>query len=389
MRFFKFSVFIILIFSSVYILAYSRPAPEGMVHIPWQFHTYEEPDFRADTTGFFNPQWVNLVDGLNDGWARIQTYRGDYWVFLRRNFIYIDRRMGIYTNRDDILPVNIINPQVVEIIERDGRWILINTWLGEKWLNLDFEPPMQVIQDFMRPFGNTVAVFYQNLETGFTFVHQGDRVYFGASATKMPFAFYIFTRAEERLTDMTTLISYTSGDHWEGSGIIRHNYRLGASFTQLRLLELMITPSDNIATRMLRRHHNLESYRRFIADLGANPNHVQTITYSYLTANDAGIFAREIFHYLESGGRYSHYFKRFLMNNQYPFIISDHPLASKSGWAANFGGAWHDIAIVYAPSPYVLALLSQRDGNAADRRVYNQISMFFQNFNDTWFPGAE
>jgi hypothetical protein len=107
-----------------------------------------------------------------------------------------------------------------------------------------------------------------------------------------------------------------------------------------------------------------------------------------LNANDAGIFMREAYRYIISGGRYSQELKENLLANRYPFIISDYPVASKSGWAANYGQAWHDMAIVFAPSPYVLALLSNRAGNAMDKMVYDRISMFIQEFNSTWFYGG-
>ena len=147
----------------------------------------------------------------------------------------------------------------------------------------------------------------------------------------------------------------------------------------------MITPSDNIATRILRRVHTLDGFMKFMEEIGANPVLMHNLTFSELTANEAGIFLRAAYDYITSGGRYSHEFKANLLANRYAFIISDYPVASKSGWAATFGAAWHDQAIVFAPSPYSLALLSNRAGNAADRQVYNRISMLIQEFNDTWF----
>jgi hypothetical protein len=44
------------------------------------------------------------------------------------------------------------------------------------------------------------------------------------------------------------------------------------------------------------------------------------------------------------------------------------------------------MAIVYAPSPYILVILSARNGwTAQDYRDFAEISMAFQNFNSTWF----
>ena len=249
----------------------------------------------------------------------------------------------------------------------------------------DFSAAFRELHDFLSQFGDSVSVYYENLETGFVFRHYADRVFFGASATKAPFALYIYQKAERGETNLDTHFTFTEGDYWGGSGFIRHNHEFGDTFSQRRLLHLMISPSDNIATRILRRAHGLNGYRAFIESIGGNTHFIQNITYSYLSADEAGLIMREIYKYLESGGKFSDEFKDNLLRNRYPFIISDYPVASKSGWAENFGGAWHDMAIVFAPSPYILTLLSSRAGNRDDRVVYDTISMFIQDFNDRWF----
>ena len=241
------------------------------------------------------------------------------------------------------------------------------------------------LNEFMAQFEGQVAVHFENMASGFTFSYQGDRQFFGASATKAPFAFYIYKKAERGETNLDTIMTFTENDFWEGSGIIRHNYEYGATFTQRRLLHLMMAPSDNIATRILRRLHGLTGYREFIASLGGNPHYIQTITYSYLSANEAGFYLREFYRYITSESQFGYIFKQNLLDNRYSFIRSDYPVGSKSGWAGNFGGAWHDMAIIFAPSPYTLALLSSLEGNHADRAIYNQISDFMQDFNTRWF----
>lgn len=237
------------------------------------------------------------------------------------------------------------------------------------------------LNEFMKTFGYNISVFYENLETGFKFSHNGDTVYFGASATKAPFAFYIFYKIHNGETNLNYIFSFTYEDFWEGSGVIRHNYSVGESFTQQRLLYLMLSPSDNIATRILRRVHGLNGFREFVYSVGANPGFVQNLTYSYISANEAGIFMREIYSFINSSLTYGDIFKNMLLSNRYPFIRSSYPIASKSGWAANFGGAFHDMGIVFAPSPYILIILSNKNGNYSDMVIYNNISMFIEDFN--------
>jgi len=215
-----------------------------------------------------------------------------------------------------------------------------------------FPPPTDALDELLARHNN-LSVYFKNLDTGFIYLHNADRVYMGASVPKAPFSLYIYQRAEQ--------------------GEIELNER------QHRLLRLNLSYSDNDATLALARMHGTAGYRQFVADLGGNPDFVvNSVMGSRLTVNEAGLFALAIYEYIESEGRYSDEMKAHLLDNRIPFIVSDYPLASKSGWTSS---VFHDMAIVYAPSPYILVILSQR----ANHRIFEEISMAFQSFNDTWF----
>lgn len=234
-------------------------------------------------------------------------------------------------------------------------------------------------------FGNGLSVYFENLETGFVYRYNTARRYFGASISKAPFALYIYQKAERGEIDLDETLTFTYADANWGSGIIAHHYPFGTEFTIRELLRLNISESDNVATLMLRRHFGIAGFRNFITELGANPNNIgDNIMNAMLTPNDAGIFAREIFRYIESDGKYSAEFKLALMNNRFPFIFSGYHVASKTGWTAP--SAWHDMAIVYAPSPFVLVIFSSREGwTEQDFQDFSDISKLFHQFNHTWF----
>ena len=349
------------------------------------FSVYAEPDLRAERITTFHPQMVQVTYKNEYGWALISTMYGEYWVYLNANHIFIDRPTGIFTNQGDTTPISTLSPQTVTALERNADWLQIGTWLGSMWIYLNFTPPTNELDAMLRRFGNNLSVYYKNLDTGFVYRYNADRVYFGASISKASFALYIYQMAERGEIDLDTRLTFTSADQNWGSGIIQNRYTLGTTFTIRELLRLNLSYSDNVATLMLVRHFGIGSYRQFVAELGANPARVRSrVMDSDLTANDVGIFARAIHEYIESDGRYSEEFKAHLLNNQFPFIVSDYPVASKTGWTAQ--RAWHDMAIVYAPSPYILVIMSARDGwTVQDYRDFAEISMVFQRFNDVWF----
>ena len=299
---------------------------------------------------------------------------------------YIERRLPIFEYIGSETPVEYLAPQPVIARDIQGSWVLIDTWLGQMWLYLDYQPSTDEMDYMLSRFGNNLSVFFKNIETGFTYMYNPNRVYFSASVTKASYALYLFYRAERGEINLGDYITYTSADFNGGSGIIKYRYPMGTEFTIRELIRLNLSYSDNIATNMLRRIHGIEGYREFLQSIGANPNHVgYNIFNSRLTVTDAGIFALEIFNYVESPeSEFGTEFIEHLLNNQYPFIVSCYPVASKTGWTRPL--AWHDMAIVYAESPYILVILSARNGwSARDYRDFEEISMMFQRFNNMWF----
>jgi len=298
--------------------------------------------------------------------------------------MYIPRSLGLFENPGDANYNAIISPQTVTVLDSRNGWFKINTWVGPRWINFDFMPSPNEANAFMRQFSNT-SIFFYNIETGFTFTYNADRVFFGASISKASFALYMYQRADRGEIDLNREITLTWADWNAGSGVIQNLYRPGDNVTTRRLIELSLYQSDNIATLALRRVFGVEGYRQFIASLGANPHRVgDRIMNSHLTTNEVGIFARAIFNYIESDYPNSADFKAALLNNQFPFQVSDYEKASKTGWTTP--SAWHDMSIIYANSPYILVIMSAREGwRAQDYNDFANISRFFQEFNDRWF----
>ncbi|MCL2563211.1 MAG: S-layer homology domain-containing protein [Oscillospiraceae bacterium] len=342
------------------------PPPDLIFHqIDWTFSIYAEPDFRASRIATFGPQRVVLLRQNGDGWAQISTYRGEYWVFLTDNRRFIERPTGLYNQRGEALPFTSINPQVVQVLAQEGSWLQISTWLGPRWIDLNFTPPTQHLDALLRRHGNSLSVYFENIETGFVYRYNPGRVYHGASVPKAFFSMYIYEKADRGETNLDARIRFTNG----------------GTLTQREMLRRNLIYSCNASTLSLRDFHGTAGFRRWVANLGANPNWVSnSIMGHQLNVDEAAIFAWAIYRYIESDAPHAAEFRRHLLNNQIPFIVSDYPIASKTGWLST---ARHDMAIVYADSPYILIVLSANP--RASYATYREISMAFQQFNDMWF----
>ena len=357
------------------------------VFIPWRFSVYTEPDFRSPRIESFEAQFVVILERCSNyyGWALIDTELGEYWTYLNSNRRFIGRRRGLYDNIGYYYPVAFIEGEIVDILDWDNEWILIDNSPSPLWLYLNFLPSTYDLDIFMNQFGNAISVYFRNVETGFYYTHNPNRRYFSASVTKASYALYIYQKAERGEIDLDSYITFTHVDFLGGSGVIRYRYTIGTPISQRELLRKNLMYSDNIATLMLRREHGIRGYQQFVDSLGANPNNVgDNVFNSFLNVLEAGIFMRAIYTYIESDGYFSDEFRQHLLNNQHPFIVSNYPVASKSGWTYPY--AWHDMAIVYAPSPFILVILSRgRSGTCGDYKVFEDISRHFQEFNHIWF----
>jgi len=110
------------------------PEPYG-IYIPWSFNVYEDPDLKSKRIGAFGPETVQVLKTGDNGWVQIQTYTGAYWAYIEKNLYYIDKSVDLYTEIDGEKTSDTIPSQIVEIVDREGDWMQIETWLGLRWIN--------------------------------------------------------------------------------------------------------------------------------------------------------------------------------------------------------------------------------------------------------------
>ena len=289
-------------------------------------------------------------------------------------FYYIEERFleehtWLFYNQNDESPIGRISNETIWIVEKDRDWLKVVTKDQEGWVNLAFTPCTDELDELLSQFGSGLSVYFENMETGFSYSFNEEQMYPSASVKKAVHGLFVYQRAEQGLIDL-------GSSPW------------GATCPTQSVREFVsrnIRVSCDHATFVLLDWFGLSDYLDFIEELGANRTLIGSwVINSQLTVEEASIFVRAIYEYMESDGSYSAEFRDHLLNNEYPFIVSDYPVASKTGWYPPH--AWHDMAIVYAPSPYALIILSARHGwSERDYEDFRIISMAFQEFNDRWF----
>ena len=353
-----------------------------------EFFTYAEPDFFAERLAANRPQMVQVTHDLGNGWLRVTSGSGRIsgWVHLPQSTVVLERPMGAFACKDDAAYTKLVGPGTIQVLTQQDNWLLTHNPDGPPlWVNLYFMPSFDELASFFAAFPRPVSVFYKNIDTGFTFGHRDDVVYASASLNKAPHALYVYFLAENNMTDLSRTHVLTDDMLRGGTGVIQY-MPLGTVFTEKELLTHSVRDSDNTAFHhlvSLYYDHPMTYYDFYRNNIAGNMSLVRNITGHHMTASEAGLIMHHIFNYLESGGRYTQHFKYSLLNSDVPIIVSDYPVAQKYG---RWSGYFHDAAIVYACSPYILVIMSTLDrDNTGAFEEFAEISMFIQNFNNKYF----
>jgi len=298
--------------------------------------------------------------------------------------VNLPRPIGIFeypnANSDYI---DLIGPGDFEYIENDGNWYLISADSGNVWIDLTFWPSIDILQDFFNSFPHPVSVYYQNLDTGFSFGHRDGINYFSASLNKASFALYVYHLAEQGLADLNRIHTYRQGERREGTGQIWRRYGFGRQFTHLELLRYSVMYSDNTAHQILERIYgnHTPSYWDFYRSIGGNVSLVPSISGHRMTASEAALIMRNINDYFETETEYAVHFQYSMLNSDVPKITARYPIAQKYG---GWDDVFHDMGIIYAPSPYILTILTSLF-DMQPFGIFDEISQFIQDFNDRYF----
>ncbi len=102
----------------------------------------------------------------------------------------------------------------------------------------------------IRAFKGEIGLVIKDMKTGQSFEASPDELFPSASMVKVPIMVACLKAEEEGRISLQERLKMTRSDKTGGSGSLRR-YRSGSSFTIDRLVELMVTRSDNTAANMI------------------------------------------------------------------------------------------------------------------------------------------
>lgn len=251
-------------------------------------------------------------------------------------------------------------------------------------------PPEELRRDFVFPEEGRaaldallagyegVSVFYQDIGSGATYEYRPLEKYPAASVVKAPYCLYVLDLASQGKADLNQMFTYTEEWKREGTGKIK-DMPFGTTLTLRDLIRYAIETSDNTAFAMIRSAYPVGGYRAYAERFSLTyPEDIRNGANSLLCARDAGAYIAAIDQFIRTNP-YGPELQSYMRRTINPMIRSSYPIARKYGWMK---GAYHDMAIVYAPHPYRLVILSDHDGGTKeDLRMFREISELIERYS--------
>ncbi|AEV69529.1 serine hydrolase [Acetivibrio clariflavus] len=250
---------------------------------------------------------------------------------------------------DDVFPEN--ENYIDDYIEED-----IDNLVSQD--SLDYENLKNELEEYVSRFTGQYGIYFVDLVSGYEFGINDTDEYTAASTIKVPLNYYIFKMIEAGEVDPEDTIAYKEDDFEGGTGILQSKKLKGKSFTIRYLLKVSIIYSDNIATNMLLRHFGRKNFKNYLRMLGGT---VVDDNKNVSCPKDMAIYLKNIYEFCnenkELGKELKYNLCNTIHNDRLPRLLpKDVKVAHKIGDQIQ---AVHDVGIIYADNPYILAVMSK------------------------------
>lgn len=205
------------------------------------------------------------------------------------------------------------------------------------------------------PYGDTVAVYYKNTQSGAQYIYNPDTKYHIASIVKAPYCMWLLDKASRGEIDLQEPLVYSTQMAKEGSGSVK-NLPDGTVLTVDELIAYTVRESDNTAFSMLRSKFGTAEYKRYTKQFDlVYPEDVKQVSNGNLTARDAGQYLAALYRFFSENPNGA-VLKAHMQNTKSKYVYTKYPCAQKFG---NYDGCYNVIAVVEADEPYFLAVLTR------------------------------
>lgn len=229
------------------------------------------------------------------------------------------------------------------------------------------------LNNYYNQSNNYFAFKYKDIYTGFTVSYNENQQIFAASTIKAPKDLYLYEMALQNIIDLNEKMTYTSNYYNTGTGILKNN-KFNTIYTVKDLIKYSTIYSDNAAHNMLMDKYGRTNMLNYWKEKGTTSIFTTQSNWGSFNAHDAIIYMEELYNFYQENNIYSNE----IMDNFYnavPKLINgknNYKVANKSGWS---GSVIHDVSIIFAENPYILAVLSNL-GDKSFQSYFNTANDF-------------
>ena len=119
----------------------------------------------------------------------------------------------------------------------------------------------------IRRFDGQAGVVIEDLQTGWSMVHQPQRPFPAASVIKVPMMTACFQAAQEGKLDLNSRVEVRPADKVSGSGVLK-TFPGRTEIPVSQLIDWMVTQSDNTATNVLMSQLGMDYFNQHFRQLG-------------------------------------------------------------------------------------------------------------------------
>ncbi len=245
---------------------------------------------------------------------------------------------------------------------------------------------MEKILEQLKSITGKVGFYYKNLITGETAGFQENIPLQAASIIKIPVLIEAFSRLQEGTVDKSDVVIIKKEDKLPSCGALTYMHD-GLQVTFEDLYILMIILSDNTAANLLMKRLGMDKINATLQQLGLRQTKINRLLFdsrqsalgiqNYISAYEIGwLLEKMYFGELlspEASLEMLHILKNQRLNGKIPFYLHGKvDIAHKTG---EDDGITHDVAIVYAPQPFVVCFCGNEVEVPSFERIMQDITV--------------
>lgn len=207
-----------------------------------------------------------------------------------------------------------------------------------------------------------VGFYYKNLVNKVILSYNSQKKYDPASTNKTYLALCAFEMIKKKKMDINEILEYKECHKYGGTGQIQYG-DFGDKYSIEKLLELLITQSDNVASRILRERVGEDNLKEFLATVGTPVETEKSINQAF-NSEDLSKHMEALLNFILEGTDLSEkakvYFSTGVYNDKIPAGVPLLNVLHKPGWIPS-ELICNDEAIIYDEDnqPYLLVIMSQ------------------------------